>query len=206
MYESNAYASETGTALEAYVKKQMGGAEYDFEANKALMKYYQYFPEKVNAELVVNVLMLACMAMPAADFLVLVSVAPGAAMQAQGVSAVREMVQALEQGHFKAFWNSYASSALSGQALIPSGFEDKIRAFVLSSVQQTFANIDKSLVGGLLQLNGSALDATLSKSPFVQDSGSANVVMAPCTGNQVTKKKTSNGMKLDEVMNLIDLV
>ena len=55
--------------LEDYVQYQIDQRFYDFDANMALLKMYQFDPNHFDAESVANILLLALTNLPKPDFL-----------------------------------------------------------------------------------------------------------------------------------------
>jgi translation initiation factor 3 subunit K len=66
---SNRYDANIIPELEKYVKHQIETNSYDLEANLALLKLYQFNPEKTNTSVVSQILIKAMMNLPSSDFL-----------------------------------------------------------------------------------------------------------------------------------------
>lgn len=64
LLETKRYAAETIEPLEKYV----GSGSYDFEADHALLKLYQFFPSKNNTAIIAKILVRALAQIPACDF------------------------------------------------------------------------------------------------------------------------------------------
>jgi hypothetical protein len=202
MYESAAYAPETAAKLESYVETELrGSGAYCFETNKALMKYYQCFPEKSNEDLLLGTLMLALMHLPTADYLAMACIAPSTAYKGAGMLSVQALADQLDQGKFGAFWGSF--TAFKGKAYTPKDFEIKVRAFILSSVQKTFATVDKAQLEGMLGMQGGDLDKMLTASPCVQDASGSKVAMQIIADNQKGTVKFDEGLSFEDVMKVL---
>jgi hypothetical protein len=64
LLESKPFAVETISVLEKYV----AGEDYDFEADHALLKLYQFHPSKVNKAIIAQILARALSKVPTCDF------------------------------------------------------------------------------------------------------------------------------------------
>lgn len=200
LYEKDPYGDATVAKLEAYAKEELAGSSvYDFEANKALVKYYQCFPDKTNVDMLLGVLMMALMHLPATDFLALSCIAPGTA--AQSMTAIQELADALTSGRFGPFWGSMG--AIKGKAYMPKDFEAKVRAYILTSVQRTFTNISRAQVETMLGLSGGDLEKLLSASAVVRESKPDIIVFSPCTENQKSGAKFDETLSFDDVLKVM---
>lgn len=67
----NRYNPEVIGTLESYVEYQAEGECYDFEANLALLKLYQFRPGSVNRNVAALILLKALTQLPKTDFVTL---------------------------------------------------------------------------------------------------------------------------------------
>ena len=65
------YNPEIVETLEKYVQFQSEGESYDFEANLALLKLYQFSPTCINRDIATLILLKALTQLPKTDFIVL---------------------------------------------------------------------------------------------------------------------------------------
>jgi translation initiation factor 3 subunit K len=63
------YDSSIIPELEKYVQYQVEKNTFDLEANLALLKLYQFYPEKTNNYIISQILIKAMMNLPNTDFL-----------------------------------------------------------------------------------------------------------------------------------------
>ncbi|CAM9513889.1 unnamed protein product [Chrysoparadoxa australica] len=126
--------------LEEYLKEQVNTNTYDFEANKALLKLYQFFPDLCNTEMVALVMAKATMNLPRTDLLALSYFVPEQATQNEPVSALKKSAVALESAKFAEFWGIVSTSLESFLAKVP-GFKEQIRLFIASALSVTFQSI-----------------------------------------------------------------
>jgi translation initiation factor 3 subunit K len=69
LIESNRFNLEILPQLENYVQYQVEKGTYHLEANLAVLKFYQFHPEKANRFVVGSILIKALMNLPNTDFL-----------------------------------------------------------------------------------------------------------------------------------------
>jgi translation initiation factor 3 subunit K len=69
LLEGNRYNVSILPELEKYVNEQVEKGSYDLDANMALLKLYQFYPEKLQKAIVAKVLCKALMNLPRNDFL-----------------------------------------------------------------------------------------------------------------------------------------
>ena len=167
------YELSTLSALEKYVTVQLNEKEYDFEANKALLRSYQINAEHVKLDVVVNTMILSLMRLPSTDFLALSYIIPGKLPLQPKLKQVQKFADLLERAEFGKFWEEYSApdQTLTSAAV---GFADFIRTFIMNNTRDTFRNISKELLQQFLALSSSEIDAFCKSSPFVE-SVSANL-------------------------------
>ena len=104
------YELSTLSALENYVSYQLKGREYDFEANKALLRSYQVNAEQVKLDIVVSTMVLSLMRLPSTDFLALSFIIPGKLPLQLKLKQVQKFADLLERAEFVKFWEEYNNS------------------------------------------------------------------------------------------------
>ena len=162
------YELATLAALEKYVAVQLTEREYNFEANKALLRSYQINAEHVKLDVVVNTMILSLMRLPSTDFLALSYIIPGKLPLQPKLKQAQKFADLLERSEFTKFWEEYASpdQAITASA---AGFADFIRSFIMSNTRDTFRNISKELLQQFLGLTAAETDTFCKSSPFVEN-------------------------------------
>ncbi|CAM9370860.1 unnamed protein product [Discosporangium mesarthrocarpum] len=90
--------------LEEYLEEQVKSNTYEFEANKALLKLYQFFPDLCKDDVVAKILAKALMNLPSTDFTALMYLVPPPLHRSGIVSALKRCSEALETAKFVDFW------------------------------------------------------------------------------------------------------
>jgi translation initiation factor 3 subunit K len=76
LIETNRYNVEILPQLENFVQQQVEKQSYLLEANLAVLKFYQFHPEKANKAVIGNILLKALAALPSTDFLLCMYLVP----------------------------------------------------------------------------------------------------------------------------------
>lgn len=139
----------TIAALESCVQEQGSDGFYDKEINKYLLKMYQCFPERLNYDHVVSILVLAMMRLPGKDLLSFQLLIPLSYENNAQVKAVTECIKALESGQFQTFW---AAKSADSALFSASGFDDAVRSFIFGNVCDTFRTIKVAAFMSMLNL------------------------------------------------------
>lgn len=105
---------------------QIQNSAYDFDANLAILKLYQFYPQTTNMEVVAKILAKALMAIPSTDFLLCTYLISEQIKVDAVVEALYNLSGLLEQAEFKAFWEAYPGSAAAPLLASIPDFEDKI--------------------------------------------------------------------------------
>ena len=110
--------------------QQIQNSAYDFDANLAILKLYQFYPQTTNMEVVAKILAKALMAIPGTDFLLCTYLISEQIKVDAAVTSLYELANLLEQAEFKSFWSTYPNSAAAPLLAAIPDFEEKIGEFV----------------------------------------------------------------------------
>ena len=168
---SKPFEASTISALEGYVKAQAsGGADYDFAANKGLMKAYSVLGRSIetNTDMMATIMALSLMKSPSTHFLQLSYLVPGK-LNAEDpkIATLIKCADTLERAQFREFWNEAKNESIASVLAGIKNFEDGVRGFVLGVISKTFKNIDKATLCANLGLSDNSVDAFLTTSNLV---------------------------------------
>jgi len=96
--------------LEAYLQHQLDSRSYHLEANLALLKFYQFHPEKAQKLITARIVAKALMQLPANDFSLCMYQIPERFHTEEPVLSLQNLASLLETSHF----------SNSGQSLVPA--------------------------------------------------------------------------------------
>jgi hypothetical protein len=140
----------------ALLPPQVSTGTYDSRANRGLLRLYQLNPSRAQPTTVIPlVLAKALTALPDPDFLQAVHlVAPK--HHTDLVKALIELDACLQRAQFAAFWEkANAGEARALLAKVP-GFDDAIRAFIVSALSRTYASMEAEVVRTALNVQDAA--------------------------------------------------
>lgn len=198
------YELSTLTLLENNVARQLRERDYNFDANKALIRSYQVNADQVKVDVVADVMVLSLMHLPSTDFLAISYLLPGKLPLQPKLQQIQKFADHLERAEFVEFWELYKSAdkSITANAV---GFEDSIRNFIVSNTRETFRNISKKLLQQFLGLSDSEIDGYCSKCSHVdQISGDSVTLKEPEV--QGKSKQFEARLRLDEALRLVDAV
>lgn len=183
LLETAPYEASTCTALENHLQTQLTNRTYDFNANKALLKYYHLSPDSIKLDHVCHLLILSIMRLPASDFHALIYLLPPKCMGHSRVETLQNCHKLLEQGKFADFWDVYVSIPAAQFAPV-SGFVDFIRLFIVGTLRNSFKKMPKNLFAQQLGLNDSTIEPFCQGNKFVEKVDGDNVVFTECEDNK----------------------
>eukprot|EP01084_Bolivina_argentea_P016451 30795_1 len=144
-----------------YLITQVSTSTYDFTANKALLKLYQFFPDLMQEDVVARILYKALMNLPENDLRALLCIAPEAALKMASVVAIKRAADALETADYAAFWALTKQKDLVEICLTVPDFEDQIRRFICGALAYSCRDLPRPFVENCLSLSGRDLDSFL---------------------------------------------
>ncbi|KIM85421.1 hypothetical protein PILCRDRAFT_817436 [Piloderma croceum F 1598] len=202
--------------LEDYLYHQIRSQEYDCLANLAILKLYQFNPELYNPDVVVNILIKALTASPFPDFNLCISLlderTPSTNLDEPDplpslLPVLTSLHALLQQCKFPMFWSTYHSDDLEtlrdNYTVECVGFEDAIREVAVRAVKAAFTKIGSERLGSYLDLQGSELEAYVSRLGWSLGS-SKNVISIPSNpDNQIESTVVQESIKLPQLVKVI---
>ncbi|TGZ69672.1 hypothetical protein CRM22_003600 [Opisthorchis felineus] len=160
------YNPEHKAILEQHVNWQASTGEYDFEANLALLRLYQFYPELFNADATRLVLLKALASLNPTDFIICKYLIHLDRLSEEPLSLVIELGTLLESCQFPDFWLRLRENPniTSG---VP-GFRDAMVKFIVQIVRQTYQRIHKSLLIRLLDMSEAELKQLIKQNGWTE--------------------------------------
>ncbi|RKO96126.1 hypothetical protein CXG81DRAFT_9415 [Caulochytrium protostelioides] len=156
--------------LVEYVQDQLVNDHFDRDANLALLKLYQFNPDRADAPVVSAILQLALGALPDVDFSLCLALLSKPMLTDRAVQALCACHAALESAHYKSFWQQWnAKSGPKGSDFVTSemsaadsesvyeALDARIRRFISGSISLTFQSLAAAHVEEYLALSGADL-------------------------------------------------
>ncbi|CAF1480158.1 unnamed protein product [Adineta ricciae] len=133
------YNPNCRSMLEDYVQYQIDNNFYDFDANMALLKMYQFDPVNFQGDKVADILLLALTNLPKSDFLLCKYLLDSQKCQENPrIVEALQFSELLESCRFQEFWEQLDRASVK----IP-GFENRIREFICQTINRTYQTISR---------------------------------------------------------------
>ncbi len=169
LLQTRRYDPEILPKLEEFVEYQVSHQFCDPDANLAVLKLYQFYPDKYNPATVAKILIKALMNLPSTDFLCALYLIPDRKQVDEPIPVITQLQGLLETGRFKDFWETSGSCA-ELLASVPGSIEG-VREFMLSVIGRSYKSIDKSTLAELLNLDDAAIDDIVKKQGWDESAG-----------------------------------
>jgi len=183
LVSNSRYNIEILPKLESFLVEQTKNPALNhLEANLAILKFYQFNPQKTQKNFVAQILTKGLMNKPHNDFFFYLSLIPEKIQKEQIVTNLIELENLLETAKFEKFWKEYKKCAEVFDTVV--GFEDAIKEFILNCIELSFNSISKEFLGQIL--NTTNVDKIIEKKGW--SSKENNYVVIP--KSQVSRQKT----------------
>eukprot|EP01122_Echinamoeba_exundans_P018089 TRINITY_DN99_c0_g1_i3.p1 TRINITY_DN99_c0_g1~~TRINITY_DN99_c0_g1_i3.p1 ORF type:complete len:221 (+),score=40.94 TRINITY_DN99_c0_g1_i3:38-664(+) len=147
LIEANRYSLDLIPELEKYVQEQVSGRHYDLEANLALLKLYQFYPDKASVSVISHILIKAIMSLPQPDLIMSLYLISEKIQSDEKIAPIIAAADLLERAQFKDFWARVKGNQ---QFSSVNGFEETMRDFAVAVLSKTYRTAPKSVVGDVL--------------------------------------------------------
>lgn len=202
------YKTSNQSTFEAYIDAQATGeGEYYFEANKALLKIYQFLPKQVDANKVALVLLLAMLEFPSAgtDWLALSYLIPERLQKQEPISTVLRCNNLLDACDFVGFWKKFASLSDNGDKYIKALVDRAtpvLQKGILEAMALTYrsASLDKVLANLNMEASSSA---TLSDISCVESVSGNTVAFVAGADNTKRSRVFQEGVSYGAIANMM---
>ncbi|XP_062523413.1 eukaryotic translation initiation factor 3 subunit K-like [Corticium candelabrum] len=169
------YNPENVGILEAYAEQQAEEGLYNFEANLAVLKLYQFNPHLFKMPVATAILLKALTNLPSTDFQLCRALIQDQYQQEEPLSKVIELANLLETCCFHEFWEMLDSDR---DLIAPAaGFDEAIRRYVCHVVSITFQRVAVDHLAAILgDLQGDNLHAIIDKQGWKLEGNSVFIV------------------------------
>ncbi|KAJ1458559.1 armadillo-type protein [Pelagophyceae sp. CCMP2097] len=196
--------------LEEHLKAQVKDKTYDFAANKALVKLYQFSPQRCQLDILAKAFTKALMARPSNDMSSLLYMCPE--VLADGDNTLRRLKKCdelLESSKFAEFWAGVRESTAAEASIVAlcPGFEPALRRFIVELISTTFESVDVDFLAVALGVDAAAAQAVAANppknSPFVAAAAGAGVAnFAANADNQCRQQRSAKKVQLESLLGL----
>lgn len=161
LLQKQRYNPEILPKLEEFVDYQVSHNFCDSGANLAVLKLYQFYPERYNSQVVPKILIKMLTMLPSTDFQCALYLIPENKTVDEPIPVIMRMQELLETGKFNAFWEESGTCAELLESV--PGAIDAIRQFMVSVLGRTYKTVDQSTLRELLNLSADELGKLCEK-------------------------------------------
>jgi translation initiation factor 3 subunit K len=203
---AQSYSANSLPQLEAYLAAVASGqAPYIFDANRTLVKLYQFYPKKSNEKNIAHACMLALLNYPATDLLALSYLIPLATFTAEPFATIGKCSEQLDSCEFTEFWKTFALLQKSPDAAIQSlaaSAVGKLQGSILSTLALSYKQAPALVV--LTALNATAVnDISQLKNSVVESVSQDTVVFVASADNTKRKRVYQEGVNFTAISSLM---
>eukprot|EP00906_Rhabdomonas_costata_P001548 RCo002559 len=165
----NAFEPAVVDRLEDNLNLQLKDGLFDLEANLALLKLYQLFPERANVEGIRKVLLKSLMYLKDNAFTLALYLIPDRFHSDAAIVTLMELSTLLECAKYSEFWEK----AKNAQAILQpaTNLNHAIRDFILDTIFITYRTVDVAFLLEALNLDEGELKTYLGHKGMKSDGG-----------------------------------
>eukprot|EP00047_Mylnosiga_fluctuans_P001998 m.222741 g.222741 ORF g.222741 m.222741 type:complete len:229 (+) comp10818_c0_seq1:34-720(+) len=146
--------------LVTFFRKTAQDNTYNLDVNLAILKLYQFYPEKYDAETTKAVLLKSLSSLPDSHFLLCLYLLSEEKLADAGIASLRELHRLLESCLFSEFWaylgqhgSVLQTKVLIGAEHVPAeiaGFQERVREYIAHIVPITYQTIPVAILAPML--------------------------------------------------------
>jgi len=205
------YNTANKTTLEAYVDAQATGeGEYYFEANKTLLKIYQFLPKSLDRNKVSLVLLLAMLEYPSTstDWLALSYLIPERLQKAEPICTVLRCNHLLDTCQFVEFWEIFGTLNSDGDKYIKTlvgRATEVLQKGILEAMALTYRSASLEKVLANLNIDSSSA-AKISSLPCIESVIGSTVTFVATIDNTKRSRVFQEGVSYGAIANMLSMV
>ena len=213
---SSPYSPSNKPKLEAYLRAQAtGNAAYSFEANRILMKLYQFFPTTATAEDMEKernntamALVLALLQYPnTTDLLALSCLVPDRLKSQEPCSSVVQCADLLDACQFAEFWKVWKGLEGNPPAAIAAvplkNHHAALQAAICGVLALSYRTAPLKLVLAALDVSaGGELSSRADLKPFIESADASNVYFV-ATADNTKRNRVFQDVDFNSISNLM---
>jgi translation initiation factor 3 subunit K len=198
------YSASNQGVLEAYVDAQAKGeCPYYMDANRSLLKLYQFSPQSANETKVSLILVLALLEFPSTDLLALSYLVPERMQNAEPCATILKCADLLESCKFSDFWKAFGAMEGDDQmkSLVSRSTEPLQRSIIdVLALSYRTCNLSK-----VLEASNMTSGAALSKlnHPCVESVSGDKVVFVASADNTKRKRVFQEGVNFGAIATMM---
>lgn len=173
--------------LEDFVNYQVEHEFVDAEANLAVLKLYQFYPEKYNSVIVTKILIKALMSLPSTDFLCALYLIPERRQVDEPIPVISCLASLLETGRYTEFWSE--SGACADLLASVPGSLNAIRDLIFNVTARTYHKIDIDILKNIVNLDEEKIHEFVSVRGWTID---GDIVVCPYSDDNQPRPRAAD--------------
>jgi CSN8/PSMD8/EIF3K family len=200
LLKKSPYSSSNLETLEAYVDAQASGeALYFMDANRSLLKLYQFAPQNIKEDKVAVILLLALLEFPSTDLLALRYLVPERVQKADACDAILSCSALLDACKFTEFWPAYMGLGGNNDIkTIVQASKEKMQRAVVGVLALTYRTASLSKVLECTNMT-SADDLTKLKHPCIESVSGDKVLFVATADNTKRTRVFQEGVNFSAI-------
>lgn len=201
---NNLYDTAILNDLESYVNTQAKTSEYDFDANRHLLKLYLFAPDTIKVDVLSKILLMSLMQLPESDFVACTCLIPARQHDEDEIRTIFKLSTLLESAQFKRFWNVLAEDKVKKIVSAVPDFDVAVRKFIGVTVSNAHQSIPTATLEPLLNLEKKEFEAFASKSGWKVEG--ATVTFPLTEFNQFQPAAVPDNLGVEQIAKLLQHV
>lgn len=204
LLKKSPYSASNQAALEACVDAQAGGGcPYYMDANRSLLKLYQFSPQSANETKVSLILLLALLEFPSTDVLALSYLVPERFQKAEPCATILKCTNLLESCKFTEFWEAFgAMEGGSEIKAIASGSTERLQRSIIEVLSLSYRSSKLSKVLPALHMSSGAELSKLNH-PSVESVDGDTVYFVPTAENTKRNRVFQDGVNYGAIASMM---
>jgi len=202
LLEEQRYNPDILPRLEAYVNAQCANNTYDIDGNLAVLKLYQFHPDKNNVEIISKILVKALMNLPTTDFLLCTYLIPERVQEVEVLSKLAAIASLLETCAFRQVWSEMAPLRADLLQEVP-GFDEAIRQYMLGTMQLTYQAIPEGHVRDSLGVDAGQLTKLVAARGWTCEGGLVKVTLNDDNTAKPKKPDERGVLRFDQMTKIL---
>ncbi|CAJ1918197.1 unnamed protein product [Cylindrotheca closterium] len=204
LLQKSPYSASNQATLEAYVDAQaQGQAPYYQDANRSLLRIYQFSSQSADPSKIALILMLALLEYPSTDILAFSYLVPARTQKVEPCASVLKCAKLLESCKFTEFWPAVA--AIEGDNLLKNlvtNSTQKMQSAILEVLSLTYKSASVAKVSEALNVSSANAITKLSH-PNVESVQGDKIIFVASSENTKRNRVFQEGVDFGAIASMM---
>jgi hypothetical protein len=207
LLKQSPYSASNQSQLEAYLDAEAKGeVPYYMDANRSLLKLYQFFPKSANDSKTAIVLLLSLLEFPSTDLLALSYLVPERVQKTEACASILKCMNLLDACKFAEFWTAFGEISHDDQLKsLASGATERLQRAIVQVLALSYRTASLSMVISALDLS-SGNDITKLNNPLVESVNGDIVSFVATADNTKRNRVFQEGVNFSSIASMMGKV